>query len=247
MKLGAVVTAVNENPAYWRFIPLFVQRWKALFPEVDIHIIYVGKVVPKELEPWSAYIKVYEPPTGLNTAYVAQIIRLAWPALIKTQDLVMITDMDMIPMSRHYYETAARWIMPNEFASLRPPVNEKEYAMCYIMSHPQTWSKVFGIKGHDDIAKFLLQNYNNDYDGRHGGSAWTTDQEVLYRAVLATDAPLRIFNDNEIGYMRLEFWDFAYNKDMLKSLIHMSNIYSDCHLAAVVCPWTLEDVLDMCT
>lgn len=246
MKLGAVVTAVNDNPAYWRFVPLFIKRWKKLFPEVAVNVIFIGSRLPAELQPWSEHIIVYKPPKGLNTAYVAQIIRLAWPALIKTNELVMITDMDMIPMNRQYYETAARWIMPSEFASLRPPVNEKEYAMCYIMAHPEIWSQVFGIKTEADVAEFLLQHYNNDYDGRHGGQAWTTDQEVLYRAVLATSVPLRIFNDNEIGYMRLEFWDFAYNKDMLKSLIHMSNIYSDCHLAAVACPWTLQDVLDIC-
>jgi hypothetical protein len=246
MKLGAVVTAVNDNPVYWRFIPLFIKRWKTLFPEIGVHIIFIGSTLPEALQPWSANIKLYEPPKGLNTAYVAQIIRLAWPALIKTNELVMITDMDMIPMSRHYYEAAARWIAPCEIASLRPPVNEKEYAMCYIAGTPAVWSQVFGIKGEADVAEFLLQHYNNDYDGRHGGQAWTTDQEVLYKALKVTDAPLRIFNDNEIGYMRLEFWDFSYNKDMLKSLMYMSNIYSDCHLAAVACPWTGEDILDIC-
>ncbi len=246
MKLGSVVTAVNDNPAYWRFVPLFINRWKALFPEVAVHIVFVGTELPKALEPWSAHITVYEPPKGLNTAYVAQIIRLAWPSLIKSSDLVMITDMDMIPMNRHYYETAARWISPCEFASLRPPVNEKEYAMCYIMAHPAIWSQVFGIRSLDNIAEFLLQHYNNDYDGKHGGHAWTTDQEVLYNAIMATNIPLRIFTDSELGYLRLEFWDFAYNKDMLKSLICMSNIYSDCHLAAVACPWTGQDILDIC-
>ncbi len=246
MRLGAVVTAVNDNPVYWRFIPLFIKQWKRLFPEVGVHIIFVGKELPDILNPWSAHITVYEPPSGMNTAYVAQIIRLAWPALIKTNELVMITDMDMIPMSRHYYDAAARWIMPYEIASLRAPVNEKEYAMCYIAGHPNSWSEVFGIRNKEDIAEFLLQHYNNDYDGRHGGTAWTTDQEVLYRALKVTSVPLRVFHDSEIGYMRLEFWDFNFNKDILKSLIHMSNIYSDCHLAAVACPWSGEDILDIC-
>jgi hypothetical protein len=246
MHLRSVVTAVNDNPAYWRFIPIFVSQWKRLFPEVNIHIIFIGKEIPPPLEPWSAHITVYEPPTGLNTAYVAQIIRLAWPALIKSTEVVMITDMDMIPMSRNYYEAAARWIMPNEIASLRPPVNDKEYAMCYIAGRPEAWSQVFGIKKKEDIAEFLLQCYDNDYDGRHGGSGWTTDQEVLYHALKVTSVPLRVFNDTDLGYMRLEFWDFNYNVDILKSLIHMSNIYSDCHLAAVACPWTGQDILDLC-
>jgi hypothetical protein len=245
MRLSAVVTAVNDNPVYWRFIPLFIKQWKTLFPDVNVHIIFVGDL-PEVLNPWSSHITVYKPPSGLNTAYVAQIIRLAWPALIKTNELVMITDMDMIPMSRRYYEAAARWIMPHEIASFRPPVNEKEYAMCYIAGHPTSWSKVFGINTVDDIAPFLLQHYNNNYDGRHGGSAWTTDQEVLYRALKATDVPLKVLRDAEIGYMRLEFWDFNYNKDILKSLIQMSNIYSDCHLAAVACPWEGGDILDIC-
>ncbi len=118
--------------------------------------------------------------------------------------------------------------------------------MCYIMAHPAIWSQVFGIRSLDNIAEFLLQHYNNDYDGKHGGHAWTTDQEVLYNAIMATNIPLRIFTDSELGYLRLEFWDFAYNKDMLKSLICMSNIYSDCHLAAVACPWTGQDILDIC-
>ena len=36
MKLDCVLTAVNDDPYYMDFIPIFVNTWNKLYPDVDI-------------------------------------------------------------------------------------------------------------------------------------------------------------------------------------------------------------------
>ena len=36
MKLDSVLTAVNVNPIYIDFIPIFIKTWKKLYPTVDV-------------------------------------------------------------------------------------------------------------------------------------------------------------------------------------------------------------------
>jgi len=39
MKLDCVLTAVNENPLYLEFIPIFIKTWNKLYPGIDVKIL----------------------------------------------------------------------------------------------------------------------------------------------------------------------------------------------------------------
>ena len=43
MKLSHVLTSVNENEKYIKFIPLFIKSWTYLFPEIEPIIVYTGQ------------------------------------------------------------------------------------------------------------------------------------------------------------------------------------------------------------
>ena len=42
MKLDCILTAVNENPLYIEFIPIFVKTWNKLYPDIDVKIIHLN-------------------------------------------------------------------------------------------------------------------------------------------------------------------------------------------------------------
>ena len=103
MILTDVLTATDLNPMYYKFIPVFIKAWRKLFPEINIHIVLIATEIIEELKPYEEYIKLFSPIEGIKTAFIAQNIRLFYPALIDAVGGVLISDMDIIPMGRSFY------------------------------------------------------------------------------------------------------------------------------------------------
>lgn len=250
MELKAVLTAVNNNMMYWRFIPLFIKVWKLFFPDVLIVIVFVGNELPIELEPYSQYIRLFKPLfPHISTAYTAQIIRLVYPALLKVDGAILITDMDMLPMNYTYYvkgledQADNSFILYHQESIETPPY--KEYFMCYVAARPEVWSEVFKISDELSIHNFLLEHYNIQYEDRHAGTGWGTDQQVLYRVAnsLPQTIKLKLWKDEELGFNRC--MNYLDDEDPVLDAIFKTPLYSDYHVAAVQNPWNWEDILEV--
>jgi hypothetical protein len=63
-------------------------------------------LIPDELKNYKDNIILWNMNKNLNSAFVAQNIRIFYPALLSLPDdeLVMITDMDMLPINPSYYK-----------------------------------------------------------------------------------------------------------------------------------------------
>ncbi len=63
-------------------------------------------MIPDELKNYKDNIILWNMNKNLNSAFVAQNIRIFYPALLSLPDdeLVMITDMDMLPINPSYYK-----------------------------------------------------------------------------------------------------------------------------------------------
>jgi hypothetical protein len=72
MKLDCVLTAVNENPLYLEFIPIFVKTWNKLYPSVDFKIILIAKAIPEEYKEYANNIIIFEPLEGVLTSRAHQ-------------------------------------------------------------------------------------------------------------------------------------------------------------------------------
>ena len=79
MKLDCILTAVNENPLYIEFIPIFIKAWKGLVPEVDVKIVMVANEIPTEYKEYSNYIILFPPIENISTSFIAQYIRILYP------------------------------------------------------------------------------------------------------------------------------------------------------------------------
>ena len=186
MILTDVLTACDLNPNYYKFIPIFIKAWKTLFPDINIHIILISSKLIDELKPYEEYIKLFPPLKNISTAFIAQTIRVLYPAILdKATGGIIITDMDMIPMGKHYYTAQIKEFETSKFICYRPLdcVGENQMVICYNVAHYNIWGDIFKIKTKNDIVNTLRNIYNdNDYENIHGGKGWCLDQLYLYRS-----------------------------------------------------------------
>ncbi len=206
-KFDCVLTAVNDNPLYLQYIPNFIKSWSILFPEIEIKIILIGSEIPKDYEIYSKYITLFEPIEGLDTAYIAQNIRIYYPSIINKTG-VLITDIDIYPLNRKYFTNNINHnTLESSFISFRPLgcVGNNQIAICYNMASSSMWGKVNGCKNIDDIKKKLIVNYPTNY-GQYMPDplgwlkyGWFKDQELLYEMVIKSNVRIRFIGDDNFN------------------------------------------------
>lgn len=238
MKLTDVLTASNMNPDYYKFIPIFIKTWKKILPEVNIHIIVIADDLIKELIPYKEHIKLFSPIENIETSFIAQNIRLFYPALLKkAKGGILITDMDIIPMSKKYFIESITNIKNNKFVCYRPLscVGKNEMVMCYNIAHQNVWSEIFNINSLDDIVNTLLSiNKKDKYIGENANvyykPFWITDQLYLYEKTQEwnklSNNLIILDNDKINKFTRLDkIYINYYTKDFIKN-----NNFIDFHM-----------------
>jgi hypothetical protein len=232
MKLDCVVTAVNENPLYLEFIPIFIKTWKKLYCDVDIKIILIANKIPDDYNEYKQYIILFEPIPNITTSFISQYIRLLYPCILNYQNGVMITDMDILPMNRHYYTDNIASFDNNKFIYFRGNVclPNNEVAMCYNVATPSIWKEIFNIQDISDIQLRLKIVYENNHivEG-HGNIGWNIDQRHLYNYIRKwkNNNNFVCLFDRNTKYCRLD-----RNKFHLTNIIKQNiqnGLYSDYH------------------
>ena len=205
-RFDCVLTAVNNNADYIQYIPNFIKTWSFLFPEVDIKIIFINDELLPELKPFEQYITLFKPISNIDTVYIAQNIRIYYPAIINKKG-VLITDIDIYPLNRNYFEKPTVLnTLSNTFISYRPKncVGNDQIALCYNMASSHIWSIITGVKGINDVRKKLIDNYPRNYGVyspppldwlKHG---WFKDQEQLYKMVNESTINVKYVGDSEL-------------------------------------------------
>lgn len=222
MKLTTVLGSTNDNPSYYKFIPKQISFWKKF--NINFIAIFVGNEIPKELELYSNNIILWNKNLDLNTAFVAQNIRIYYPALLNlsSDEIVMITDMDMLPCNDIYYKHGIDNFTINDFIYYRH-IDGNQIYMCYNAAHPSIWSKIFNINKKEDIEVTLSNTYNNNYSGIPGHIGWYCDQEIMYNKLINYPY-LKVLNR---PIKRLEMWMFNLHINNNDTQFYMS--YDDAH------------------
>lgn len=187
MKLDCVLTAVNENPLYLDFVPIFIKTWNKLYPDVDVKIVMIMEHIPENLKCYEKHLILFKPIENVLTSYTSQIVRLFYPCLMNYENGVMITDMDILPMNRTYYTEPIKNIQNDMFVYYRENVcfEYNQLAMCYNIAVPSVWKNIFGINTIDDIRNTIKTiSENTTIKEGHGNIGWCTDQLVLFDKVM---------------------------------------------------------------
>jgi hypothetical protein len=222
MKLSTVIGSVNNNPRYYKFIPKQISFWGSF--GIRFIAIYIGDTLPTELEPYTDNIIIWNRNKNINSAFVGQNIRMYYTALLQLPDdeMVMMTDMDMLPCSSSYYTSGLENFTKEHFIYYRHIDNNQIY-MCYNASHPNTWAKLFNIYSEDDIENRLSTTYDQTYNGIPGSNGWFTDQLIMYSA-LHSYSGLQVLNR---PLKRLEMW--IYKQHLQNNDKDFYKLYDDAH------------------
>lgn len=186
VKLTTVLGSTNDNPRYYKFIPKQILFWKHF--GCKFIAIFIGNEIPTELIEYKENIILWNHNSNIKSAFLGQNLRIYYPALLNLPDdeVVMITDMDMLPANSHYYKDCLESYTKDDFIYYRYIDRNKwrnEIYMCYNAAHPDTWGKLFKIKTIDDVINALenvYNSYNRNYSGKPGEEGWFIDQEIMY-------------------------------------------------------------------
>lgn len=235
MKLQCVLTATTADPLYMDFVPLFVEAWKKLYPTVETKIILVHDRIPLELEKYKEHLILFRPLPRVSNAFVSQYIRLLYPALLTQYDHgVLITDIDMLPMSSTYYTKSIESVADNAFVYYRDGCTAaNQFAMCYNVAAPKTWMEIFRIYGLQQVEERLDDLFHLMDHYEVAGKGWFTDQKDLFASVMKwhmTTGRFVALNDAGTGFQRLCRASFPWCVDLeqFKKQIG-SGAYSDYH------------------
>jgi len=224
MKLKTVISCVNNNPQYYLFIPKQILFWRTF--NIQFYAVFVGNELPAELNDCSNNIILWNHNLHLNTSFVAQNLRIYYPSLIELPDdeMVMITDMDMLPTNDRYYCSGLNDYKIYDFIYYRH-IDGNQIYMCYNAAHPSTWKKVFHVRNIEDIIDKINTSYNKQYNGIPGSSGWFTDQEIMYSHLIKYPH-LQVLNR---PIKRLEVNMYKHHINIGKTDTNFIRCYDDVH------------------
>jgi hypothetical protein len=207
--LTHVLMAVDSNRRYLDLWPVAKRAWAEILGLEPLLVLVAAQHdLPSHIAD-DPSVRVFEPEPALSTVFQAQCIRLLYPALLETEGAVVISDVDMVPMSPRYFHRPLSRIARHDFVSYRDvllPLGE--IPICYNAALPATWASVFDVRDLEDVrSRLRAWGEGIEYDGTHGGAGWTTDQRRLYRVLLdrgRRKGDVWILDDYFTGYRRLE-------------------------------------------
>ncbi len=174
----------------------------------------------------------------LPNSFAAQITRLIFPGL-QMADLVMTSDIDMVPINPHYFAMAARLaVSEDSFVVTRKLDMPDEYPICYLIASPENWRKVINenfdsqLSVHE-IAALVLRKYEETYpySGIRGDSGWSIDQKFIFE-MLSKSSSVKLIelNDSETGFRRLDRIHHNGIKKWLSLFLIIKRGFTDYHL-----------------
>jgi len=182
MKIDLVLTACDENEKYLSLAPYYFEFWEKKIG-LSCVLILIAENIPSFLKKYEKQIILFSM-TEVHSAYIAQVIRILYPALFTNKN-VLITDVDMFPISKEYFVSTIQSFDNKTFISFTDRYIKElnELAICYNVANSNTWSEIFSIKTIEDIKNKLLEWYNSDYNGHKNCLGWSVDQKKLFEYV----------------------------------------------------------------
>ena len=221
MIIDTCLIACNLNKNYYQYYPLQRIVWKELCG-IQTKLILVGDHIPSYLQPYADEIILFPPFDGLHDVFLAQILREFYPCVMRESQGIIISDADMLPMSKRYYLDTVRDIPQDKFVVYRDGVINQygEIPMCYIAGSSQAFRNLFKCETVDDIKQTIKQiaqahlDSGSTFDGQHGGKGWFVDQWNLFKTLEHHQPASDIvrLTDHHTGFRRLDrdqqiYWD----------------------------------------
>lgn len=209
IRLGRALVACDLNPSYLGYWPSARRAWLDIVGvEPLLVLIADDHDTPEELKD-DPYVVSFSPLPGIHTALQAQCIRLLYPAIVDTDDAVVISDVDLYPLRRSYFVDPLEQLDARFFVSYRDVrLEQRELPIAFNAATPKTWGDVFDVSSVTEVRARLAEwTAGLDYHGGRAWPGWYRDQQILYETLTGWDeAPTRwwAMDDDYTRYNRLD-------------------------------------------
>lgn len=186
MKLTTVLGSCDNNPHYYKFIPFQIWFWAKF--GIKFIAVFIGNNIPIELLPFKDNIHLWNYTPHLTSSFVGQNLRIYYPALLKglsDDELVMITDMDMLPCKPDIFTQGLEQFKKDDFLTWHPVLwDAKEIFMWYNAAHPDTWGNIFKVNSIEDIIQRLNETHVTGGKYAPAQEHWFIDQHTMFNVLI---------------------------------------------------------------
>lgn len=173
IELKRVILSTNDDPLYVEFWPIVAPLWAKMGLRPTLAFVAnEDSPIDTSLGDVIRFAPLPDVPESLQ----AQVIRLFLPILFP-EDGCLISDIDMLPISRTYFEEGASHCPENGFLAYRNKAPGYEgggkYPMCYLAAKGHVFQSIFGISQKNQIAE-LIRSWAK------AGQGWYTDELMVY-------------------------------------------------------------------
>ena len=161
MKIDRVILSSNDSQKYLDFWPFVARAWREIIG-IEPVLFFIG--AHSKVEELSQFGQVIQIPIYPNWDIVnqAQSIRL-WAGTIFPNDNLIISDLDMLPISREYFNKTAAPYNEDCLISYTSDVmnfgfylKSPQLPMCYLVAKGSTFNEILGISERTTWDDFIL-------------------------------------------------------------------------------------------
>lgn len=230
MEIKYAIHSANNNPLYLDFWPLVAKIWHTKFNIIPI-LIYVGNE-PLKLD--NKYGEVVHLPLieKLPAPLQAQWARF-WYTQHLSNQVGIISDIDMLPLSFNYFVTQLKHIHHAHYVHLNPCIAQYgALPACYHVATGHTFKKIFQLNPNWATSVKELWDFNTqlppNFKYHHNHNIWFADERYTTYQIMDTDHGVKThFLPRKGSYdsLRIDRNYWKYNKKLLAY-----DYYIDCHL-----------------
>lgn len=177
LELKRVILSTNNNPNYIEFWPVVAPLWTAMGLRPTLALIANEDcIVDTSLGDVIRFAPLPDIPEPLQ----AQVIRLFLPSLFPDEGC-LISDIDMLPISRAYFLEGADRCPDDGFLVYRDGAEGYgglKFPMCYVAARGKIFSEIFQVSQAEEIPEQI-----REWAAR--GYGWNTDEVMLYISATA--------------------------------------------------------------
>jgi len=224
MKIKYVLLSTNENESYWSCYETVKFAWERIIGFRCI-LVFTGLKIPSLLSKIETNI-IHIPTPPSKSVFYSQNARLVVPAYLTTEEPIIISDIDMAPLSKRFFNHPTFEVGKDKIFTYRDCLiaDQMQVAICYNAGTPWAWRKLLNQQLKETPSETLdaLHSICGANDGIRGGSGWFFDQQYLFKRLSEArtgDLDWEVWRDRDSGFLRL---DRSLGECEIRKLAHES-------------------------
>jgi hypothetical protein len=208
MEIEWAVNSSDENPMYLDFWPVVKSAWLKIGIK-PLLIIVAGDEPKWELENYTITLPLVR---GIKPSFQAQIARIwAWKML---DGNLLMSDIDMMPLSRNYFYGTASKYSEDKIVSYCSDASDRfdgYHPMCYVLANSEVMRPLII---HNTWQEFVLDI------AEKSGEGWSADQWHLTKMIGLHPGLVKLergWNSGGGAYNRLDRNDWRYDANDVSS------------------------------